>query len=545
MWWVLLGVQEHCRRCGKWTVRNQHHLCKQCNHNRRYNASAAILPPTALSATPHSRKRKEYEELEHSQRSVRRKLGREALAAIGVPASALCDHQPTAAAMLPLATAERKRIRALHALKLPGEERMAKRKKQLASTHGTQTASFTLPPKKAGDTERVGAFVTDPLRLVRCVTACSPFVAVGGDKGSDSTKLGVTYSHRNKQKFLPLLIFEGDDDYAGMDELRTPNLTCFRDDSAQHAHIFSVLQHIIDSRPHTFLNGDWPFISAILAHKGPSSAWPCPICIVERNFYLSEESYRLLTDGNSLHPIRTHTPFLTIPSERIVPTPLHLYLGISQRIIYDALKEICGETPVLALVKTVKSKHSAGCGGLSDLHSLNGAEIRRWIKRHDTEKLAISPECLPSLRRSFKARKDLMQTWLERLHEFLLHSGKQKQWDATELFRFRQFLNDIYARWQKVTGIRPFPKLHMLRHAVEFAERHHMLGVVSEAQIESFHFRLNDLYNRHHRNMSQQPLERMRRCLADVAAAAVSPFADLPISSSLPSLAAAPAQQVA
>jgi len=323
---VLFGAQEHCKRCGKWTVRNKDHLCKQCNHNRRYNASAATPPPTAI---PRSRKRKEYEELEHSQRSVRRKLGREALAAIGVPASALCNHQPTAAAMLPLATAERKRIRALHALKLPGEVRMAKRKKQLAATHGTQTASFSLPPKKAGCAERVGAFVTDPLRLVRCVTACSPFVAVGGDKGSDWTKLGVTYSHRNKQKFLPLLIFEGDDDYAGMDELRTPNLTRFTDDSTPHEHIFSVLQHIIDSSSHTFLNGDWPFISAILAHKGPSSFWPCPICIVEHSFYLSEESYRLPTDGNSLHPMCTHTPFLTIPPERIVPTQWSLLSGIT------------------------------------------------------------------------------------------------------------------------------------------------------------------------------------------------------------------------
>lgn len=504
-----------------------------------------VSAPPPLPATSRSRKRKAYEELEHSQRSVRRKLGREALAAIGVPASALCDHQPTAAAILPLATAERKRIRALHALELPGEVRMAKRKKLLAATHGTQTASFTLPPKKAGSAERVGAFVTDPLRLVRCVTACSPFVAVGGDKGSDWTKLGVTYSHRDTQKFLPLLVFEGDDDYAGMDELRTPHLTCFTDDSALHAHIFSVLQYILDGSTHTFLNGDWMFISAILAHKGPSSFYPCPICIVERRFYLSEESYRLPSDGNSLHPAGSHTPLLTVPSERIVPTPLHLYLGISQRIIYDALKEICGEQPVLALVKTVKSKHSAGCGGLSDLHSLNGAEIRRWIKQHHTAKLAIAPECLPALHRSFDARKDLMQSWLERLHEFLLHSNKQKQWDAAELYRFRAFLDQIYARWQETTGIRPFPKLHMLRHAVEFAERHHILGALSEAQIESFHFRLNHLYNHNHRNMSQQPAERMRRCLADAVTAAAAPFADLPISPSLLSLYAAPAQQLA
>ena len=138
-----------------------------------------------------------------------------------------------------------------------------------------------------------------------------------------------------------------------------------------------------------------------------------------------------------------------------------------------------------------------------------------------------------------------MQSWLDKLHEFLLHSSKKKQWDAVELWRFRQFLDDIYARWQKVTGIRPFPKLHMLRHAVEFAERHRILGMVSEAQIESFHCRLNDLYNRRHRNMTTHPQERMRRCLADVAAAAAAPFADGEIpaaANSLLSLTAVQAQ---
>jgi len=65
----------------------------------------------------------------------------------------------------------------------------------------------------------------------------------------------------------------------------------------------------------------------------------------------------------------------------------------------------------------------------------------------------------------------------------------------------------------------------MLRHAVEFAERYQILGAASEAQIESFHFGFNSLYHKQHRNMSHQPFERVRRCLADsvVAQAAAMP----------------------
>ena len=103
---------------------------------------------------------------------------------------------------------------------------------------------------------------------------------------------------------------------------------------------------------------------------------------------------------------------------------------------------------------------------------------------------------------------------LEKLHEFLLVSKKKKKvWDVIELWKFRQFLHDIYKYWQKTTGDRPFPKLHMLRHAVEFAEKRHISGTVSEAQIEYFHIRFNNLYHVRHRNMSLNLKERARRCL--------------------------------
>jgi hypothetical protein len=339
------------------------------------------------------RAKRPYDQLGPTQRWERRQKGKAALADIGVPASALCTHQPTAASLLPISTAERRKFRQLETtFKLPCEQKMALCKRQFAFTHGTQTACFTLPPAEAGQSERVGAYVTNPIRLVRLLSAHSPFVAVGGDKGSSWVKLGVTYQHKQRQRFLPLLIFEGKDNYESLHELRTPNLTCFTEESAHHAHIFSVLQHIIDDSEHSFLNGDWPFISAILAHQGHNAFYPCPICIVERRFLLSEESYRRPTDGNSIHSSRSHTPLLTIPSDRIVPTPLHLYLGISNRIIFNALAEMFTEQQVLVSIKSVKSKHSAGCGGLSDLYSLNGPEIRRFIKRKLATELVVT-EC--------------------------------------------------------------------------------------------------------------------------------------------------------
>ena len=67
----------------------------------------------------------------------------------------------------------------------------------------------------------------------------------------------------------------------------------------------------------------------------------------------------------------------------------------------------------------------------------------------------------------------------------------------------------------------------MLRHSVEFAERHRFLGRASEAQIESFHGIFNKLFNFQHRNQSGNISERLRRSLADTALHAVQPFANL------------------
>ena len=114
---------------------------------------------------------------------------------------------------------------------------------------------------------------------------------------------------------------------------------------------------------------------------------------------------------------------------------------------------------------------------MSDLYALNGPEVRRFIKRKLANNLVVSASVQARLRRNFLVRRDKMQKWLEKLHSYLLVSKKKKKvWDATELFKFRQFLEDIYKNWRQTTGDHPFPKLHMLRHAVDFAERHHLLG---------------------------------------------------------------------
>lgn len=114
----------------------------------------------------------------------------------------------------------------------------------------------------------------------------------------------------------------------------------------------------------------------------------------------------------------------------------------------------------------------------------------------------------------------ILSYWLKQLEKCLLHSEK---WEPADIDAWSSVVDDIQQNWCKKTNQTAFPKLHMLRHTVEFAERHRFLGRVSEAQIESFHAQFNAVFHKQHRNMSAKIAERLRRCLADVALRTVQP----------------------
>lgn len=130
---------------------------------------------------------------------------------------------------------------------------------------------------------------------------------------------------------------------------------------------------------------------------------------------------------------------------------------------------------------------------------------------------AADKENLPD---DVKATHSILTRWLQQLHEHLLH---KEEWMPKEIHDWMEIVEDIQKNWVAETHIQPFPKLHMLRHSLEFAQRHRFLGRASEAQIESFHFQFNDLLYNHHHNKSHEPPERMRRALSDTTLRAVQP----------------------
>jgi hypothetical protein len=236
---------------------------------------------------------------------------------------------------------------------------------------------------------------------------------------------------------------------------------------------------------------------------------PCPICIISHKNFTSSSRYRTAADKHSLH--ENYTPLITIVPERIVPTPLHLFLGLSNRIIRDCFVVLFGKEMVEAAMKEVTTVHTAGCEGKSNLFALNGPEIRKWIKRGLNEKLKEDKENMTAEEQSTYG---ILSRWLKQLHDFLLH---KTEWEMSQIEEWKAAVDDIQRHWKEETGQKPFPQLHMLKHTVEFAERYRFLGRASESQIESFHHQFNSLFHDHHLNMSSNTPERLRRCLADAA----------------------------
>ena len=272
------------------------------------------------------------------------------------------------------------------------------------------------------------------------------------------------------------------------------------------------------SRP-IFLNGDWVFINTILGLMAPGANFPCPVCIVHRRNLLSTAPRRDASNifsveesAYTIHPGRVK--LLRIDPEFIVPIPLHLLLGIGNKIILECLPALLGAQSVAGSVSKIKTAHTPGHGGITDVHGLNGPEIARFIQTAYDELEDDAPLTID------RTKMEKLMEWLKKLHTNLL---KKTEWNQTSLDNFYQLIRDIWLHWESTSGLKAFPKLHMLVHAWEFAQRFHILREVSEAQIESYHYKFGAKQHQHHMNQAKHPAEQQRRALADTTLEAIRP----------------------
>ena len=290
--------------------------------------------------------------LSKSQRFARVKEARNTLIRLGVPPHALLSSiRLPAPSLLHLSTSARRLMRTVPGLHMVGEKAVIKWKRRMAESHGTGTASFSRDGL-------VGCYATDPLRFITAVASSSPFLCIGGDAGGGTCKLGVSFlNNRGQEEFAALLVYKGKDDWDSLTQLVSPDLTPFFGDTAAArmfnlpmlplVGIFGVFQYLINTyADRCFLNRDMAFINSVIGLKSASSHFPCPICVVNKN--------DLLPAAPRAPPLRNHlvqvigsysrkrSPLIVIDSKRIVPLPLHIFLGTSNKLIEEVLTPSLG-----------------------------------------------------------------------------------------------------------------------------------------------------------------------------------------------------------
>jgi len=192
----------------------------------------------------------------------------------------------------------------------------------------------------------------------------------------------------NTLQFIPLYIINGKDDLNILQPLRG-DYNPFIGESSHLSDIWSLLQHFIDNSSSSqpcFINGDWKFLNTVLGLQAPTSTYPCPVCIVSIDDFSSIDRFRdrLPSDKHSRNP-DSPIPLLTVPVDRIVPLPLHLFLGIGNRVLNKILSNSSlinhNNNSLSSSVSSIKTNHTRGCTGLSDLYDMNGPELSRFFDK--------------------------------------------------------------------------------------------------------------------------------------------------------------------
>jgi hypothetical protein len=341
---------------------------------------------------------------------------------------------------------------------------------------------------------------------------------LGIDRGGEQTKLGITYpTARGTSDFIPILVSTGKDNLEQLSTLTQLSLFILEGDSEQFPSYAAVLQHIVNSQS-AFLNGDWNGINAITGLSGPGSTWGCFCCLTTNTDRLSIGQYRdpfqhffnvsYISHGGQAAPYLNNSmisvPLFNVQHDRIVPLPLHIFLGIANLIVCQIYVKWVGLDFIKELFAQIKSSK---VNGLSSVFNLTGPELSKWIAKDFCSQVASKLKLSPSPR-SRSHRIVFLSSWIRQLHHFLLHSG---HWTPEEVKAFDSLQKEIWEHWEFATGRKPTPKVHMLAHAVEFARRFRVLGRYSEAQMESCHAEFNRAWDHTHRNLTQNPEERLRR----------------------------------
>lgn len=425
---------------------------------------------------------------------------------------------------------------------IPSHTTINKERKRWAEEYGCGTEAFTTEVRGESKPVHV-AYITDPMTLLNHFETVTANIThwrcvVGLDKGGDLTTLGITYPTDRLERgqvvwdYCPFILSTAGDDWDGLCIMESDQFH-FTGHSRGFSNYCQVFQKILNDRNGLFC-ADWNGTNATFGYSTASASHPCFACTVHLRNLLTIAPPRTDTQValNTLYVLEhpstvpnmnlsmVRLPHLTLPCTNIVPTPLHVFLGLCNRLVNSF--ERFTSVEFISNLKAEARGH-AQVTGLSDIRNLNGPQLSKWIKRGYVNRVVeeyLRQQNGTKFPVSTVIRIRKAGEWMKELHDYLLH---RRTWTEEDVMKFGQLKDSMWRDWTKITGDGPIPKLHMLQHCVEFAARHRVLGRYSEAQLESSHADANRAFEKVHMNVIHKPLERLRRTLVTLVTKQLSP----------------------
>ena len=210
-------------------------------------------------------------------------------------------------------------------------------------------------------------------------------------------------------------------------------------------------------------------------------------------------------------------PIFLFLYDRIVPLPLHIFLGLGNQLVQlvqDELEEGDDEVDFAVFVASCKATPADiyGAEKRSAAQTLNGGELKRIIHSPEFSDFIehVADEEISVF--LFVLLEALLQ-----VSRFLLSPERLTRREVSDFTRLVIFIGDVWHRNNDVVK----PKVHMLSHCAEFARQHRGLGAYNESPIESSHHDVHLTFERHSNCGCNTPLKE-RRAQSDIAQRRVS-----------------------
>jgi hypothetical protein len=187
------------------------------------------------------------------------------------------------------------------------------------------------------------------------------------------------------------------------------------------------------------------------------------------------------------------SPIFPFLYNRIVPLPLHIFLGLGNQLVTlveQELSEDDDQADFAIFIGNCKATPT-GIGGSqkrSTSMSLNGGELKKIIHSSEFYRLI---DCLVD-----ESQKILFHIYLQSVRELMPFLLSPDPLNLQQLREFKELVNLIGDAWHRNKDVVK-PKVHMLFHCVAFAEQLGYLGAYSESSIESAHHDVHLTFENH------------------------------------------------